>query len=159
MAVTKIRKVSSWTLLAVIIGLLAVLAAFLFGGENPPLNGKMLYPKNTDLLLYWMYAMFALTLVVALVFALMQFFRAFQRNAKKALGGLLVIIAFVAMLFVCYSMGDGAAIPQLAKDATATYNVAGWLKEADMMIYSIYVMFVLVILAIVWGAIRGLFRK
>jgi hypothetical protein len=159
MAVTKIRKISSWTLLAVSLGLIAVLAAFLFGGENEPLNGKMLYPKNTDLLLYWLYAMFALTLVVALVFALLQFFRAFKSNAKKALGGLLVIVAFFAMLFVCYSMGDGAAVPQLAKEATAAYNIEGWLKEADMMIYSIYIMFALVILAIVWGVLRGAFRK
>ncbi|MDR0995006.1 MAG: hypothetical protein LBL81_01800 [Tannerella sp.] len=159
MAVTKIRKISSTTLLVMAAILVVVLVVFLFGGTNPPLNGKMLYPKQTDLLLYWMYIMFGVTVAVALIFVIVQFANSFRAHPKKALGGLLVLVAFAALLIITYAIGDGTPMPELNKDATVAYNTSGWLKVADMMIYSIYAMFALTILAIIWGVARGAFRK
>ena len=52
MAVTKIRKMSSWTLLGVMIVSVIVFAMFYFGGVVDSAAEKT-DPINTSLLLYW----------------------------------------------------------------------------------------------------------
>ncbi|MDR2497603.1 MAG: hypothetical protein LBD21_10815 [Tannerellaceae bacterium] len=158
MAVTKIRKISSWTLVVTSVILLVVLGLFLTGGNNPPLNGKSWYPKQTDTLLYWGYVMFGLTVLATVIFALLQFVQNFRNDAKKALLGLGVIIAFAALLFITYSIGSGEPIARLATGSSASYNVPTWLKAADMLIYSIYAMFIMTFVAIVVGSIKNLFK-
>ncbi|MDR2533906.1 MAG: hypothetical protein LBC81_03915 [Tannerellaceae bacterium] len=158
MAVTKIRKISSWTLVITTVILLVVLGLFLTGGTNPPLNGKSLYPKQTDTLLYWGYVMFGLTLLATIIFALLQFVQNFRNDAKKALLGLGVIIAFAALLFITYSIGSGEPIARLATGSSSSYNVPSWLKTADMLIYSIYAMFILTFVAIVIGSVKNILK-
>jgi hypothetical protein len=158
MAVTKIRKISSWTLIVTTIILLVVLGLFLTGGSNPPLNGKSWYPKQTDTLLYWGYIMFGITVLATIIFALLQFVQNFRNDPKKALLGLGVIVAFAALLFITYSMGSGEPMAWLATGSSAAYNVPVWLKTADMLIYSIYAMFIMTFIAIVIGSIKNLFK-
>ncbi|GHV48514.1 hypothetical protein FACS1894181_04430 [Bacteroidia bacterium] len=160
MAVTRIRKISSWTLIIVTLVLLGIMGAFFAGGDNPPLNGKSWYPKNTDLLLYWTYIIFAITLVATLFFALLQFVNNFRHDPKKALLGLGVIIAFIALLFITYTIGSDDSIAKLASsEGSKAYNVPGWLKTADMLIYSIYAMFAVTLVAIVVGSVKNIFSK
>jgi|LSPZ01.1.fsa_nt_gi TRAP-type C4-dicarboxylate transport system permease small subunit len=159
MAVTKIRKISSWTLIFVTIVLLGVLGLFLFGGDNPPYGGKSWYPKNTDILLYWTYIILAITLVATVIFALLQFVNNFRTDAKKALVGLGVVVAFAALLFITYSIGSGESIARLASSSSAAYNIPSWLKFADMMIFSIYAMFAVTLIAIVAGIVKNILTK
>jgi hypothetical protein len=159
MAVTKIRRISSWTLVFLTIVLIGVLGIFLFGGDNPPYGDKSWYPKNTDTLLYWTYIIFGITIIATVIFALLQFVNNLVTDVKKALLGLGVIIAFAALLLITYSIGNGEPMARLSGSSSAAYNVPSWLKLADMLIYSIYAMFILTLIAIVGGIVKNLLVK
>ncbi|MDR1557248.1 MAG: hypothetical protein LBS88_09510 [Tannerellaceae bacterium] len=158
MAVTKIRKISSWVLLACTFIMLAVVGLFFFGGNNEPYNGQW-NPKYTDILLYWMYALFVITLVAIGAFVVVQFAGNFRTDAKKALVGLGIIILFVLLFVGTYTLGDGTPIPTLAKPDIEEYNTSFWLKLTDMFLYSIYVMGVLTILGVIVGSVKRVFEK
>ena len=72
MAVTKIRKLSSWTLLIISIITIGVLGMFFGGGVEDPAaeNKNYIY---TNLLLNWTYIVFFVTIVVLAVLAIWQF--------------------------------------------------------------------------------------
>jgi hypothetical protein len=138
--------------------MLVIVGLFFFGGDNEPYNGQW-NPKYTDVLLYWMYALLAITLVVILAFVLLQFVGNFKTDVKKALFMLGIVVSFVVLLFVTYSIGDGTPIPVLAKPDLEAYNTASWLKVTDMFLYSIYVMGSLTVLAILWGSVKKVLER
>jgi hypothetical protein len=159
MAVTKIRKISSWVLLACTLILLVVVGLFFFGGNNEPYNGKW-NPIHVDTVLYWMYALLGVTIVLILFFVIAQFISNFKHDTKKALTGLGVLVLFAVMLFAAYSFGDGTPIASLTTKAdAAAYNTPFWLKLTDMFLYSIYIMAALVILAVAVGSVKKVFGK
>ena len=105
MAVTKIRKFSSWTLLIISVISIAVLGIFFFGGvENPGEEQKI--PVYTNLLLDWTSILFIVSVVSMLFFGIMQFLSTFRSNTKSAITSLIVVVCFFAMLFITYSFGD-----------------------------------------------------
>jgi hypothetical protein len=160
MAVSKIRKISSWTLIACTIVTLVVVALFFFGGDNEPLDGKMWYPKFTELVLTWTYIILGITIVATLLFAFVQFANTFKTDAKKALVSLGVLVLFVLLFVVTYLAGNGTPIDRLAtSEATIPYNVPGWLKLMDMLLYSIYTMFAITLVAIIAGSVTKIFNK
>ena len=72
MAVTKIRKISSWTLLICSIISIVVLGMFYAGGVvDPAAENKE--PINTGLLIDWTSALFFATIVSTVLFAVWQF--------------------------------------------------------------------------------------
>lgn len=157
MAVTKIRKISSWTLLACFLLTIVVLGLFYFGGIVDPAAETIDY-VNTNVLLNWTYLMFLITLVVMLVFAVVKFVSVLKINPKKALQSFIVLILFAIMLIVTYSMGDGTQIQGLNADSQV-FNTPFWLKVTDMWLYSSIVLFVLIILAIIWGQIKKMRQR
>jgi hypothetical protein len=158
MAVTRIRKISSSVLIACTVIMLAIVGLFFGGGNNEPYNGQW-NPKYTDVLLYWMYALLAITLVAILFFVIIQFVGNFKADMKKALLGLGVIVLFVVMFLGTYSIGNGTPIPSLAKPDIEEYNTAFWLKLTDMFLYSIYIMAVLTILGVIVGSVKRILEK
>lgn len=150
MAITKIRKVSSWTLMALVGISIIVLLAFFLGGYE--MQGTLKVYNNTDILLYWTYAIFFLTAIVAVVFSITGLIRSFQTNPKKATVSVVSVLLLIAIFAISYAAGSTAKLP-LNADA-AVYNNDTTLKMADMWLYTIYVMFILVVLALIWGAIR-----
>lgn len=156
MAVTKIRKVSSTVLLIIAILTIAVMAAFIFGGYIDPAAAKPV-PRFTDLLLFTCYGVLLVTLLVMIVFAFVGFAGKFKANPKGALGGLLAIVALAVLLIVTYAIGSTAPI-SLGADS-AKYNTDFYLKFTDMWLYTIYVMMILCIGALIWGAARNAIRR
>lgn len=157
MAVTKIRKISSWTLLICSVITIVVLAMFFLGGSVDP-SAEMVEPVYTGLLLNWIYALAGLTIASTFLFAIWQFAGSFKINPKSALLGLGTIVLFVVMLFICYAIGDPTPLPVLSADAQK-HNVDFWLKISDMWIYSIYIMTALTIIAILTGSLKKIFTK
>ena len=150
MAVTKIRKLSSWMLTGVIIVSVIVLAMFYLGGVvDPAAENKE--PVNTSLLLYWCYALFGVTMVCLVLFGIMQFFSTLKTKPKAALGSLV-------LLGVTYAMGDATPLPGINVDS-AQFNTAGWLKVSDMWIYSTYVLLGLSVLAMIAGSLKKVLNK
>ncbi len=150
MAVTKIRKISSWTFLASIIVSLVVIALFLLGGQvasDQKIVDDLSQPVFTDAMLYWAYALLAVTIFVLVLFAILGFFQNLKINRKGALGSLLVLVALAALLGVTYSIGSGELLHIPGYEGADNNPVT--LKMTDMWIYSMYAMLILSIIAIV----------
>ena len=161
MAVTKIRKISSWTLWAVSAISVVVFGMFYLGGqtENSPfLEKNMSDPKYTAELLYWGYTMLALAIISLFAFALFQFATSLKENPKKALMGLSVIVVFGILLGITFAMGSDVPLVGLNADSEK-FNIPSWLKITDMWLYSIYVLAVLCILAVLSGSIMKFIKK
>lgn len=157
MAVTKIRRTSSITLLIAFAISLVVFALFFFGGqvsEEQKLVADMSQPKFTDMLLYWAYAILAITIVVLILFAIFGFFKSLKESPKKALGGLFVMLALVALLVVTFVIGDGTLLNIPGYDGSD--NNPTTLKLTDMWLFSSYIMLVITIGAIF---LTPLFKK
>ena len=157
MAVTKIRKVSSWTLLISSIISVVALIMFYTGGVVDP-AAEMKEPVYTGLLLNWTYVLFGLTIASTIVLAAWQFLGSLKNDAKSALMSLLVLVLFVALLGITYTLGDATPLTGLNADSQA-YNTTGWLKITDMWIYSTYALIALIILAVDWGTIRRILSR
>ena len=157
MAVTKIRKISSWTLLISSIISVIVLVMFYTGGVVDP-AAEMKEPIYTELLLNWTYVLFFATIACTVLMALWQFVGALKHDAKSALMSLGVVILFVAMLGITYSMGDATPLTGLNADSQV-YNTAGWLKITDMWIYSTYILIALILIVAVLGSVKKILNK
>ena len=156
MAVTKIRKISSWTLLVLLVVSVAVCLAFFVGGVELDAAGNKVY-VNTDLVLYWGYALVALTLIATIVFAIVSLIQGFRTNPKRALQSLLVFIVLIVILGITYAIGDGT--PMSVNEDSAQYNTPGWLKIIDMCIYTTYTLVALIVVGVIWGGIRKRLSK
>lgn len=158
MAVTKIRKFSSMVLILCTIITLVVLGLFFMGGDNEPYKGEMWNPKHVDLLLYWQYALFAVTGLAAVVLGIFQFATSFKNNPKGGMMGLVVIVLFAAMMFLTYTFGSTTPVNVLNSEAQV-FNVPFWLKVTDMWLYSTYILLGLVVIAVIGGSIKRLMGK
>ncbi|MDR0750767.1 MAG: hypothetical protein LBF62_14520 [Tannerellaceae bacterium] len=158
MAVTKIRKISSWVLILCSVITLVILGLFFFGGDNEPYKGEMWNPIYVDLLLYWQYILFGATALAAVILGAWQFVSSFKNNPKGGIMGLTVLILFFGMLFLTYTFGSATQVNVLNSEAQA-YNVPFWLKITDMWLYSTYILTGLVILAIVAGSVKRIISK
>jgi H+/Cl- antiporter ClcA len=150
MAVTKIHRTSRMTLIIGVIISLAVMAMFYLGGQVPAhekIVADMSQPKFTDIVLYWAYTLLAITIGVLIIFALVSFLKQLKNRPKKALAGLLVILALVALLVVAFIAGDGTLLNIPGYDGGD--NNPKTLKMTDMWLFSAYVMLVLTFLAII----------
>ena len=155
MAVTKIRKMSSWTLLIVSIISLVVLGMFYAGGVVDP-SVEMKEPIYTGLLINWTSVLFFVTIISTILFAVWQFITLLQTNAKSAITSLIVIVVFAAILFITYSMGDATPLGGMNSQK---YNIPLWLKVTDMWIMSTVVLMVLIVAAVVWGSVKRMLNR
>jgi len=158
MAVTKIRKISSWTLLIVAIISLAVFALFYFGGVGDPLNGEWKNPTYTGELLIWSYILLGVCAVSMILFGVMQFAAKFKTNPKGALTSLGIFAVFIVLLVVAYSMGDTTRLDGINADSQK-FNVDSWLKITDMWLYAMYFLLGLSVCAILWGSVKKIMNK
>ena len=151
MAVTKIRKISSWTLLISSIISIIVLGMFYAGGVVDP-AAEMKEPIYTGLLINWTSVLFFVTIISTVLLTLLK------TNAKSAIMSLVVLVCFVAVLFITYTMGDATPLAGLNADSQV-YNTPGWLKITDMWIMSTIVLLVLIVACVVWGSVKRIMGK
>ncbi|MDD2512669.1 MAG: hypothetical protein PHH64_06520 [Proteiniphilum sp.] len=150
MAVTKIHRTSKTALITGVLISIAVMALFYLGGQVPAhekIAADMSQPKFTDMVLYWSYILFAITIVVLLLFAIANFFRQLKESPKKALGGFLALVGIALLLLVTYFIGDGTLLNIPGYDGPD--NRPATLKLTDMWLYSAYIMLALTFLAII----------
>ncbi|MDR2473358.1 MAG: hypothetical protein LBD53_07360 [Tannerella sp.] len=157
MAVTQIRRISSWMLLLIVAVSIGVFAMFFLGGNDDPIK-EFKNPTNTSMLLYWIYILFAITAAALVIFGVLQFASNLMSNPKKAISTLVVLGIFGLLLFISYSMGDTTPIAKINAESEK-YNTEGWLKTTDMWLYTIYVILGLSFVAIVWGSVQKIITK
>jgi len=160
MAVSKIRKISSWTMITMTLISLVLFGLFFFGGVGEPYgDNKFKNPNYTGELLVWSYILLALCAVGLLLFGIVQFGSKFKSNPKTAIITLGIYIAFGILLFIAYSMGDGALLTTLRNAESQAYNTSFWLKTTDMWLYSMYILSGLCICAMLWGSIKKILSR
>lgn len=157
MAVTKIRKISSWTLLISAIISIVILGMFFAGGVVDP-AAEMKEPIYTGLLINWTSALFFATIISTVLFAIWQFISLLKTDTKSAITSLITLVCFAALLFITYTMGDATPLEGLNADSQE-YNTAGWLKISDMWIMSTLALIVMIIACIFWGSIKRILGK
>ena len=157
MAVTKIRKLSSWTVLIISLITVVVVGIFFGGGVVDPAAEVKDY-VYTELLLNWTYLVFFLTIIALVVLGVWQYASVLKTNPKSAVMSLVVLVLFALLLIVTYSIGDGTPLTTLNADSQ-TYNTSFWLKCTDMWIQSTIVLFLLIIAAIAWGTVKRIMSK
>ena len=160
MAITKIRRVSNWTLYVVTFINLAMLALFFFGGVGEPVGTDLFKnPIYTGELLYWCYILLIICVVGMLLFGITQFASKFKTNPKAALVTLGIFVALGGLLVLAYVMGDGTPLTTHINEESQKFNVGFWLKVTDMWLYTMYALIVLSALAMFWGSIRKILSK
>ena len=161
MAVTKIRKISSWTMLAITLISLSIFALFFFGGVGEPLgaNGDQKNPIYTGELLIWAYILLALCVTGLILFGIFQFGSKFKSNPKAALMGLSVLVAFAVLLLIAYLLSDGTLLTTHLNQESEKYNTVFWLKTTDTWLYSMYILLGLCIFAMGWGSVKKILSK
>ncbi|MDR0573614.1 MAG: hypothetical protein LBG96_06220 [Tannerella sp.] len=159
MAVTKIRKLSSWTLLIVAIISLALFALFFFGGEDAPVGADQFKnPTYTGEVLIWSYILLAVCAISMILFGVIQFANKFKTNPKGALISLAVFVCFAILLVIAYSIGNGTPLSGINADSQK-YNVSNWLKVTDMWLYTMYIILGLSVCAILWSSVKKIVNK
>lgn len=162
MAVTKIRKFSSWTLLLLAIISIGILALYYFGGtvaaENqlPQIMGK-LEPTFTGALLYWMYFLLILVIAAWIIFSVVGFFSSLKNNPKRAINSLIALAVLAGLLVLTYFMGNGTPLNIVGYEGPD--NIPTTLRMTDMWLYSVYVLLGLCILAMVISPVIKMVRK
>lgn len=153
MAVTKIRKVSSTTLLVLLALSVLIFVLFFAGGSELDAKGNKDY-TFTGILLYWTYFLSIATIVATIFFAGRSIATNKTKDAVGRKSNLISTVVLVVSLLAGYFIGSGEAIKGL-NEASQAYNTAGWLKVTDMWLYSTYVLFVVTLGAVVWGGVSN----
>ena len=154
MAVTKISRISRWTLYAMSVVTVALIGLFFLAGNVQPeqqyaeLVG-LTEPTFTDALLYWVYILLAITILAVFVFSIFGFINNLRYSRKKAINSLVTLLIFAVLLIIAYSIGDGEPLNILGYEGPD--NVKGMLKLTDMWLYTIYILMALTILAMLFS--------
>ena len=154
MAVTKISKISRWTLYAMSVVTVVLIGLFFLAGNVQPeqqyaeLVG-LTEPTFTDALLYWIYILLGITILAVFVFSVYGFVNNLRNNRKKAINSLVTLLIFAVLLVIAYSIGDGEPLNILGYEGPD--NVKGMLKLTDMWLYTIYILMALTILAMLFS--------
>ena len=142
MAVTKISRISRWTLYAMSVVTVVLIGLFFLAGNVQPeqqyaeLVG-LTEPVFTDALLYWVYVLLGVTLLAVFVFSIFGFINNLRHNRKKAINSLITLVVFAVLLVIAYTIGDGTPLNILGYEGPD--NVPTRLKMTDMWIYSVYI--------------------
>ena len=154
----KLHRISALVLYAMLAITLVVSCLFFFGGEASSdrlvvMDPDMSQPAHTDLLLYWLYALLAITLIVTFVAFGWKLVDSFLQSPRKALKSLSGIVLLSAVLLV--SWWAGSSEPVILSGYEGTENTPFWSRIADMFLYSIYGLIgVVVLLMIAFALIR-----
>ena len=154
MAVTKISRISRWTLYALTAVTILLIALFYFGGnvssENQYAELVGITELNfTNAILYWIYILLGITVFALFAFSIMGFINNFRHNKKRAINSLLTLLVFAVLLIIAYVIGDGTPLNILGYEGPD--NVPAMLKLTDMWIYSVYILMALTILAMLFS--------
>ncbi|WP_298071698.1 hypothetical protein [uncultured Bacteroides sp.] len=157
----KIQNISGSALLVMLLLTVVVIAMFFFGGETPMeqrlvADPSLSEPAQTDLLIYWMYILFGVTVAVTLVAAIYQLVTNFIDSPKATIKSLLGVVFLVVVMIFSWVIGSEQALAIPGYDGSE--NVPFWLKLSDMFLYTIYILMGVTVLLIIGFGITKKFK-
>lgn len=153
-------KVSNITL-SFILNITLIIAVLFYCGGEVPETQRIVYdltqPSFTDLLLFWMFFLLALTLVIIFTFGIYKYVKNYDESSRQRTLQLSSIGGLLLLLLATWLIGDGNPLKIPSYDGS--FNTPFWLKTGDMWIYSITLLFVAAVALIVGFALRDYFSQ
>ena len=157
MKASKIASIAYYVLLAISLVVFVLFFCVGFGREEAVASGFKKAPQFLSLLMYWMYALVAICTVCTVAGAVTSKGGKVDSNMPKW-GEVLAQVGtwlFVPVLVITYFMGDDTAI---RLGTGELYESTFWLVATDAMIYTIYVLVVVTVLALA-VSLSGILKK
>ena len=146
----------------ILAGISIILTVMFFAGEQveelTTTGGVQTTWAQTDMYLWWVLAIVAIGVVALLVFAVKTFITMLQQDAKGAIMSLVTILAFVAVIAVCYLISDAEAFSRVVNGETESYT-ATEMKVVDMWINAIIFLIGATVVLVVAGGIKNMLKK
>ena len=157
MKASKIASIAYYVLLAISLVVFVLFFCVGFGREEAVASGFKKAPQFLSLLMYWMYALVAICTVCTVAGAVTAKGGKVDSNMPQwgetlAKAGTWL---FLPVLIITYFLGDGTPI---RLGTGELYESTFWLVATDAMIYTIYVLVIVTILALV-ASLSGIFKK
>jgi hypothetical protein len=157
MKASKIASIAYYVLLALSAVVFVLFFCVGFGNMESLPSGFYKSPQFTDVLMYWMYALVAICAVCTIIGAVTAKGGKVDSNMPTwgkflAQAGLWL---FIPVLVVTFFMGDDTVV---RLGTGELYDSKFWLVATDAIIYTIYVLVVVTILALV-ASLSGIFKK
>ena len=157
MKASKIASIVYYVLLALSVVVFVLFFCVGFGNMEAVPSGFKKAPQFLSLLMYWMYALVAICTVCTVAGAVTAKGGKVDSNMPK--WGTMLAQAgtwlFIPVLAITWFLGDSTPI---RKGTGELYESSFWLVATDAMIYTIYVLVVVTILALV-VSLSGVFKK
>ncbi len=151
-------KISGIVLYAIVVLSIVVFGMFYFGPVETDTVPGTEAPVNTNLMMFFMLALFGVTLVTTVGAALSVFVKQFVANPKEAIKSMGSIIGFALIFLVAWTIGDVTPIKLLGYAGTENADPF-WLRWIDMILFSSYALGMIAILCIAAGALKKYFIK
>ena len=103
-------------------------------------------PYMTDIIIFWLYALFGIGIIVSIAAAISQFVKSLISNPASALKSLIPILLFAGIFVVSYLMGSGERMSIIGYEGVQ--NEGTWAQISDMFLYTVYTLIVLIIIVI-----------
>lgn len=113
-------------------------------------------PLLTDVVLTWAYILFGVTILVSIAVALSSFINSLRTNPGKALKSLIPVVLFLAVFVISFNSSSGERLSIIGYEGTQNEGI--WVKITDMFLYTIYTMFVALLVSIFGSRIYSLFK-
>ena len=157
MKASKIASIAYYVLLAISLVVFVLFFCVGFGREEAVASGFKKAPQFLSLLMYWMYALVAICTVCTVAGAVTAKGGKVDSNMPKW-GEVLAQVGtwlFVPVLLITWFMGDDTPIRMGTGEL---YESKFWLVATDAMIYTIYVLVVVTVLALA-VSLSGILKK
>lgn len=146
----------------ILAGISIILTVMFFAGEQveemTTTGGVQTTWAQTDLFLWWGLGIVAFGVVALLIFAVKTFITMLQQDAKGAIMSLVTILAFVAIIAVCYFISDAEAFSRVVNGETQSFT-ATEMKVVDMWINAIIFLIGATVVLVVAGGIKNMLKK
>lgn len=149
-----VQRLSTFVILFFGIISVVLVALIYFGGNAESLTvgeETLTVPKFTDALLYWSYFLAVLTIAITLILTVIAFIRQLIETPAAAIKTLIPMALFALVFVVSWFLGSAEKIDIIGYEGTE--NVGFWAQFSDMLIFSIYALFVALALTIVGSGI------
>ncbi|GHT12120.1 hypothetical protein FACS189426_15000 [Bacteroidia bacterium] len=113
--------------------------------------------NETSLLIDWLFIVLIVTTLASLFFFIYYFFRQWKKAPKKIWQPTIGIVSICLLFFITYTAGNGT--PLSISGYKGNENTYIWLKLTDMWIYSIYILLVLALIALLGGIVWSYLKK
>ncbi len=108
-------------------------------------------PRFSNLFLVWNYVLVILVCLITLGVVVWEFVKTYKVDKKKALTGLGVVIAFIALVVICWFLGSPEEVKIVGYEGHD--NVGTMAQMSDACLWLTYILTFATIAAMVWGVI------